>query len=119
MLYYFIIGTTVAVSTVVAVLVIYFAVKYRRRSEAPPKPIVGSLLLEALWSGIPLLIVLVMFVWAARVYFEIVTPPQDAVEVFVVGRQWMWTVQHRDGQRHPRQLHLRERPAGHQPVRPE
>src|SRR5206468_8729587 len=34
--YYFIIGTTVAVSTVVAVLVIYFAIKYRRRSEAPP-----------------------------------------------------------------------------------
>ena len=49
--YYFIVGVTVTISTVVAVLVIYFAVKYRRRSEELPKPIVGSLLLESLWSG--------------------------------------------------------------------
>jgi cytochrome c oxidase subunit 2 len=104
--YYFIIGTTVGVSTIVAVLVIYFAIKYRRRSEAPPKPIVGSLLLESLWSGIPLAIVLWMFVWAARVYFDMMTPPPDALEVFVVGRQWMWTVQHRDGQREKNELHI-------------
>jgi len=105
-LYFFIIGTTVAVSTIVAVLVIYFAVKYRRRTEAPPKPIVGSLLLESLWSGIPLVIALFMFVWAARLYFDIVTPPEDAIEVFVVGRQWMWTVQHREGQREKNELHV-------------
>lgn len=104
--YYFIIGTTVGVSTIVAVLVIFFAIKYRRRSEAPPKPIVGSLLLESLWSGIPLVIVLCMFVWAARVYFEMITPPPDAQEVFVVGRQWMWTVQHREGQREKNELHV-------------
>jgi cytochrome c oxidase subunit II len=104
--YYFIVGTTVAVSSVVAVLVIYFAIKYRRRSEEVPRPILGSHLLEGLWSGIPLVVVLVMFVWAARVYFDIVKPPDNAEEVYVVGRQWMWKLQHREGQREINELHI-------------
>jgi cytochrome c oxidase subunit 2 len=88
--YYFIIGTTVVISTVVAVLVIYFAIKYRRRGDEIPRPIVGSVLLETLWTVIPLGIALTMFGWSARVYFDMTTPPDDALDVYVVGRQWMW-----------------------------
>src|SRR3954462_6168106 len=88
--YYYIIGTTVAISTTVAVLVIYFAIKYRRRSEEIPRPILGSTTLETLWSAIPLVIALSMFVWSTRVYFDMMPPPADALEVYVVGRQWMW-----------------------------
>jgi cytochrome c oxidase subunit II len=111
--YYYIIGTTVGISTAVAVLVIYFAIKYRRRSEEPPKPIHGSLTLETLWTVIPLLIALSMFVWSTRVYFDMVRPPDDALEVYVVGRQWMWKLQHPDGQREINELHI---PVG-QPVK--
>jgi cytochrome c oxidase subunit 2 len=105
-LYAFILGVTVSISTAVAVLVIYFAIKYRRRSEEVPKPIVGSTVLEVLWSVIPLGIALVMFVWSARLYFDLVRPPDDALEVYVVGRQWMWKLQHPDGQREINELHV-------------
>jgi cytochrome c oxidase subunit II len=104
--YYFIIGTTVAISTTVAVLVIYFAIKYRRRGDEIPRPILGSTLLETVWSVIPLLIALGMFVWSARVYFDMTVPPADAQEVYVVGRQWMWKLQHPDGQRETNELHV-------------
>jgi cytochrome c oxidase subunit 2 len=96
----------VAISTAVAVLVIYFALKYRRRGDEVPRPIVGSMLLETLWSVIPLGIALTMFVWSARVYFDMVTPPADALDVYVVGRQWMWKLQHPDGQRETNELHV-------------
>jgi cytochrome c oxidase subunit 2 len=103
----------VVISTVVAVLVFYFAIKYRRRGDEVPRPIVGSLLLETLWSVIPLGIALVMFAWSARVYFDMATPPDDALDVYVVGRQWMWKLQHPDGQREINELHV---PVG-KPVR--
>jgi cytochrome c oxidase subunit 2 len=111
--YYFIIGTTVAISTAVAVLVIYFAIKYRRRGNEVPRPIVGSTLLETVWSVIPLGIALAMFVWSTHVYFDLMTPPEDSLEVYSVGRQWMWKLQHVDGQREINELHI---PVG-RPVR--
>jgi len=105
-LYYFIIGTTVAISTAVAVLVIYFAIKYRRHGDEVPRQVVGSTVLETLWSVIPLVISLAMFFWSTSVYFDMTTPPADAEEVYVVGRQWMWKLQHPDGQREINELHV-------------
>jgi len=112
-IYYFIIGTTVAISSAVAVLVIYFAIKYRRRGNEVPRPIHGSLLLETVWSVIPLAIAMVMFFWSAQLFFNIATPPEDSIEVYVIGKQWMWTAQHPDGQREKNELHI---PVG-KPVR--
>ncbi len=106
-LYFFIIGTTVAVSTLVAVLVIYFAIRYRRRSEDEiPVSIVGSHALEIAWSSIPLCIVMVMFGWSAWLYVDMSTAPADALEVYVIGKQWMWKSQHPDGQREINELHV-------------
>jgi cytochrome c oxidase subunit 2 len=81
-------------------LIIYFAIKYRRRSptEVPPKT-VASMKLEIGWTVVPLFIVLGIYVAGTRVYFEIVHPPDNAMEVFVVGKQWMWYTQHGSGQR--------------------
>jgi cytochrome c oxidase subunit 2 len=105
-LYFFIVGITVGVSTIVAVLVIYFAVRYRRRGSEIPEQVHGALALEITWTAIPMVIVLLIFVWSARVYFNIVRPPDNASEIYVVGRQWMWKVQHPEGQREINELHV-------------
>jgi cytochrome c oxidase subunit 2 len=108
----------VAVSAVMTLLifagVFTFAMKYRRKSEHEiPKPIHGSLRLEIAWSVLPLLVMLVMFFWGAKVYFDNATPPANAMDVYVVGKQWMWKVQYPDGQREINELHV---PVG-QPVK--
>lgn len=86
-------------SLLIATLVIVFAVKYRRRSpDQFPRPVHGSLRLEVVWIVVPFVLVLIMFVWGTSTYFVMARPPDDALEVYVVGRQWMWKVQHPGGQ---------------------
>jgi cytochrome c oxidase subunit 2 len=109
-LFLFILAVSLFFTALVAGLLTYFAIRYRRRSEAYfPTPIVGSTLLESLWTVIPLGIALVMFFWAVSVYFKIIAPPGNATEVYVVGKQWMWHLQHGTGQSEINQLHV---PAG-------
>ncbi len=101
-------------TVLIAFLVVYFGIKYRRRSEADlPKPIEGSLKLELGWMLPPLVIGLVIFFWSARLYFAMYRPPDDAMTVYVVGKQWMWKLQHPTGQREINTLHV---PVG-EPVR--
>jgi cytochrome c oxidase subunit II len=107
-LYFFLIAVSVFFSLLIAGLVIFFAVKYRRRSEdePPPKPPSEGVALEIVWSVIPLMISMVIFWWGASVYFTIKRPPDDAVEIDVVGKQWMWKIQHMEGQREINELHI-------------
>jgi cytochrome c oxidase subunit II len=109
-LYFFLIGVTVFFSLLIAGLIVYYAVKYRRRSpDAVGERIHGSLWLEITWSVVPFLITMVIFVWGASVYFAIASPPADTLNIYVVGKQWMWKFQHLDGQREINELHV---PAG-------
>lgn len=106
-LFLFLVAFSVFFSGLIFLLVLVFAIKYRRRSEAErPKAIHGSLLLEALWTVVPLGIALVIFVWGAYLYFVISRPPAAAMEVYVVGKQWMWKLQHPTGQREINELHV-------------
>jgi cytochrome c oxidase subunit 2 len=106
-LFLFLVAVTVFFSGVIFLLVLIFALKYRRRSEAErPKAIHGSLILESLWTVIPLGIALAIFVWGAYLYFVISRPPAAAMEVYVVGKQWMWKLQHPTGQREINELHI-------------
>jgi len=106
-LFFFLIAVSVFFSLLIAIAVVHFAIKYRRRSETErPKAIAGSLRLEIAWTVIPLAIVLIIFYWAARVFFQWATPPDDAIEVYVVAKQWMWKMQHLSGQREINQLHV-------------
>jgi cytochrome c oxidase subunit 2 len=110
----FVLGVTLFFTVLIATLIIYFAVRYRRRSEEDfPRPIIGSTALEAVWTAVPFGIAMIIFFWATSVYFQVVRPPDDCLEVYVVGRQWMWKVQHPDGQREINELHI---PVG-QPVK--
>jgi len=103
----FLIGVTVLFVGLIFLTVIVFAVKYRRRSEKErPRPIHGSLPLEIIWTVIPLGLAMIMFVWGAWLYFAMNRPPADAMEIFVVGKQWMWKLQHPNGQREINELHV-------------
>jgi cytochrome c oxidase subunit II len=95
-------------AVLVAVLIFYYAVRYRRRGgrDHPTPRIEGSLGLELFWTIVPFFIFLVMFVWGADVYFGVARPPDDALQVYVVGKQWMWKVQHPEGQREINELHI-------------
>jgi cytochrome c oxidase subunit 2 len=88
-----------------------FAIRYRRRPRAPSdlpnvKQLHGSFALEIAWTVIPFALMLVMFVWGTQAYFHIYTPPKEALEIYVTGKQWMWKVQYPDGQREIDELHV-------------
>ncbi len=106
-LYFFLSGVTIFFTLLISGVLIFFVLKYRRRSlHEVPRPVAGSHKLETLWSVIPFLIAMTMFAWGAQLYFEQFRSPQNAVEVYVVGKQWMWKIQHTTGQREINQLHV-------------
>jgi cytochrome c oxidase subunit 2 len=106
-LFLFLVAVTVFFTGLIFLLVVVFALKYRRRSDDErPKAIHGSLVLEALWTVVPLGIALAIFVWGTYLYYVISRPPAAAMEVYVVGKQWMWKLQHPTGQREINELHV-------------
>jgi cytochrome c oxidase subunit 2 len=106
-LYFYLLAVSAFFSVLIALLVIYFAIRYRRRSaDELPTGVEGSLKLELAWTVIPLMIALSFFFWGARLFFAMNRPPNDALQVYVVGKQWMWKIQHADGQREINELHV-------------
>lgn len=106
-LYFFLVAVAGFFATVISLAVIFFALKYRRRKvDEVGARIHGSTALEIAWSVIPLGIVLVIFVWSSAVYLAISRPPRGARDVYVVGKQWMWKVQHPEGRREINELHV-------------
>jgi cytochrome c oxidase subunit 2 len=107
LLYGFLIALTVFFSVAIAAAALFFLIKYRRRSAGEiPEPIEGALKLEVAWTVIPFLISMVIFAWGAKLYYQMYTPPADALEIFITGKQWMWRAQHPDGQREINELHI-------------
>ena len=107
LLYLFISAICIFFTVLVAALVVVFAVKFRRRHpDEVGADIHGSLALELTWTIIPFVLSMVMFVWGADLFFRLARPPADAMEVFVVGKQWMWKVQHPDGKREINEMHV-------------
>ncbi len=106
-LFFVLVGLSVFFSGLIFVLIAVFAIKFRRRTEDEhAQPILGDLRLELTWSIIPLVLGLGVFAWSAKLYFDLLTPPPDALEVFVVGKQWMWKLQHPSGRREINELHI-------------
>jgi len=106
-LYFFLIAVSGFFGLLIAFLVVTFTIKFRRRSEdEQPQAILGSVVLELTWSLIPLGIVMVIFLWGAEVYFSMARVPSNAMEIFVVGKRWMWKAQHMTGQREINELHV-------------
>jgi len=106
-LYFYVSGVTVFFVLLISLVLAFFVIKYRRRSPYEiPRPIAGSHKLETLWSVIPFVIAMSMFAWGAQLYFQMYRPPQNAAEIYVVGKQWMWKIQHSTGQREINELHV-------------
>jgi len=103
-----------AVALLVCLAIVFFCVRYRRGSSAdrtPPKW--RQRPFELAWTITPFFVFLGLFFWAAEVFFGMSRAPADATEIYVVGKQWMWKIQHPDGRREINELHL---PIG-QPVK--
>lgn len=107
LLYLFITAVCAFFTVVVTLAVVYFAIKYRRRQPADVgADIHGSLVLELTWTFIPFVLAMVMFGWGASLFYRLSRPPADAMEITVVGKQWMWKVQHPEGVREINELHV-------------
>lgn len=106
-IYFFLVGVAIFFSLLIAGFILYYAVKYRRRApNSVGGVIVGGTVLEVTWTVIPLLITLLAFGWGASVYFAMSRPPDETLNIYVVGKQWMWKFQHLDGQREINELHV-------------
>jgi cytochrome c oxidase subunit 2 len=106
-LYFFLVAVSAFFALLIAVLILVFAFKYHRKHpDEVGEAIHGSIPLELLWTFIPLGITMVMFFWGAEVFFHMTRPPRGAMEIYVVGKQWMWKLQHSDGARELNELHV-------------
>ncbi len=106
-LFWTLVLVTLAFSIPIVATLIYFVFKYRRKSpdEVPPQ-IHGSNLLEITWTGIPLIMALGFFFFSATTYLRMVVPPSNSMDVWVIGKQWMWKTQQPDGQWEINELHV-------------
>src|ERR1700754_4099947 len=105
-LYFFLVLISLVGMAIVTLLVVLFSVLYRKERNPEPTQIEGSTLLEATWTIIPLALFLICFVWGALLYFRIYNPPPNAMNIYVVGKQWMWKSEHPGGQHEINNLHV-------------
>src|SRR5215204_2324167 len=107
LLYVYLIIVSIAFTIPIVAAIFYFMAKYREREKyATPAEMHGSIALETIWSIIPFVISMTIFLGGAIVYFHQYRPPENAMEVYVVGKQWMWKIQHQTGQREINELHV-------------
>jgi cytochrome c oxidase subunit 2 len=114
-LHLFIVGISLFMAVLIASLIVYFSIRYRRGSRADRREDLRQHKygLEVFWVLFPVPIFMTIFVWGAVVYFDMVRPPADAVTIDCVGKQWMWKFQHPQGNSEINELHV---PRG-QPIR--
>ena len=106
-LHYTLTAITLFFTVIIFSAIFYFMIRYRRQSEDErPRQIVGNIPLEILWTAIPTLICAVIFIWASALYVRNARPPASSTEIFVIGKQWMWHIQHPEGPREINELHV-------------
>lgn len=105
-LYVFLIAVTVFFTVVVFAMVLGFSIRYRRARNPIATQIEGSNVLEIFWSAVPLAIAMVIFAWAAVLFFHLERAPKQSMEIYVTGKQWMWKIQHPSGNREINALHI-------------
>lgn len=106
-LYFFLTAFSALICAIVFLPMIFFLFRYRRGHRANRSPLrVSTMKIEITWTLASFVLAMSMFAWGARVYFDIEVPPRDALEINVVGKQWMWKIQHPEGIREIDELHI-------------
>ncbi len=107
-LFFFLVLMSLVGLTTVVLLVVGFSILYNQKRHPKAVQIEGSTILETTWTIIPLGLFLITFVWGALIYFRVFTPPANAMNIYVVGKQWMWKAEHPGGQHEIDALHIPE-----------
>jgi cytochrome c oxidase subunit II len=103
----FIIAICLFFAVAVTSTVIFFFFKYRRKTpDEVGVPIHGNALLETAWIVVPLFLAMGMFAWGAVVYVDFRNAPKDTLDIYVIGKQWMWKIQQPNGMREINELHV-------------
>ncbi|NIP29970.1 MAG: cytochrome c oxidase subunit II [Candidatus Dadabacteria bacterium] len=98
----------------ITAILVYFSVKYRRKSEDQETAyITGNETIEIIWTIIPTILLMVIFVWAYIGFRELRNPPPEALEINVVAKQWLWQFDYFDGKKAINELTVKQ----NQPVR--
>ena len=106
-LLFYLLGVSIFFTVLIFAAIFYFAIRYRRRSEQElPHVVHGGMALEIVWTVIPFGLTMVMFSWGAEIFFRESRPPDNALQIYAVGKQWMWKVQHMEGRREINELHV-------------
>src|SRR5579883_1185576 len=106
-LLYYLLAIAIFFTLLIFGAIFYFAIRYRRRSEQElPHAVHTGYTLEIVWTVIPFGLTMVMFTWGASIYMKESRPPANSIQIYVVGKQWMWKLQHMEGQREINELHV-------------
>jgi cytochrome c oxidase subunit 2 len=98
LLHYFVIGTTMLGATFVFSLALWFLIRNRRRTTGELTPEVrASVPTEMATVGLLLTVFIVFWIVGASQYDRMMTPPPNAIPVYVTAKQWMWKFSYPDG----------------------
>jgi cytochrome c oxidase subunit II len=93
-------------AAITVAIVVFFFKFHRKQPNDVGVPIKGDSRLEAAWMIIPLILAMAMFSWGAVVYVDYRHAPQDTLDVYVIGKQWMWKIQQPNGLKEINELHV-------------
>ena len=106
-LFFFLVVVSVFFIALIAAVLIAFSIRYRRRKAGDiGQAVHGGWAFEVIWTVVPLVLTMVMFVWGTTLYFSMSSPPPDTVDIYVVAKQWMFKFQHPSGPREIDELHV-------------
>ena len=106
-LYWFLAIFVGGFTIVVSLLFVFLGIKYRQIPGSGRKSVhVEAMALEITWSIIPAIIAVGIFFWGAFVFYDVRTVPENTIDMTVIGKQWMWKVQHPNGMREVNELHM-------------
>lgn len=106
-LHYFVVGTTMLMSAGVGLAALFMFFRYRRRVEnQTTEYVVPNLTTEFLFVSVPLVFFLAWFAIGFRDFTWYTTPPKDSMDVYVMGKQWMWKFSYPEGPNGVNVLHV-------------
>ncbi|HWR53829.1 MAG TPA: cytochrome c oxidase subunit II [Bryobacteraceae bacterium] len=106
-LYMFLVWLSVFFFALIAGLLVYSVVKFRRRRAGEVTPnITHNTKLEIVWSVIPTILLVGIFFWAFQTYMDAAVSPADALEIKVTAKKWVWEFEYPNGVRTLNELHL-------------